>query len=138
MTPAEKIDGSSGEFNRLREVVVYTRTGCMFCQQVQDMLAEANVVFRVDQIEDRVEQDRLCEKYAALSFPLVLAGGYYIGGFTHIVKLFSEGRLPAIASDDAKLLSEPPPRSLAASRPRAGGLSGYAALGEYFKKKDGK
>lgn len=122
----------------MREVIVYTRTGCMFCKQVQDMLIEANIIFRSEQVEDRHEQDRLCERYGALSFPLVLSGDRYVGGFTHIVKLSSEGRLGTITSDDPNTIQSLPPASLGTPRVRAGGLSGYAALGEYLKKKDAK
>ena len=122
----------------MRDVVVYTRTGCMFCKQVQDMLTEANIAFRSEQVEDRAEQDLLCERYGALSFPLVLSGKHYVGGFTHIVKLASERRLGSIVSDDPSAIDTLPPASLGTPRARAGGLSGYAALGEYLKKKDGK
>ncbi|MEO8877272.1 MAG: glutaredoxin domain-containing protein [Polyangiaceae bacterium] len=121
-----------------REVVVYTRTGCMFCQQVKDMLTEAKIDFRTEQVEDRLEQDRLCERHGALSFPLVLIGQHYIGSFTHIVKLASESRLVDILSDDPSVRESVPAAMPKPVRPLSGGLSGFAALGEYYKKRDGK
>ncbi|MEO7112883.1 MAG: glutaredoxin family protein [Polyangiaceae bacterium] len=122
----------------MREVIVYTRTGCMFCKQVEDLLVEANIAFRREHVEDRQAQDDLCARYGALSFPLVLMGNRYVGGFTHIVKLSSERRLASLVSDDPVVIESLPPASIPSPRPRAGGLSGYAALGEYLKKKDAK
>ena len=92
-------EGAGGRAGGTREVLVYTRTGCMFCKQVEDMLLEANIVFRSELVEDRDEQDRICQRYGAISFPLVLSGSRYVGGFTHVVKLHSEGRLGLVASD---------------------------------------
>ena len=132
-------EGAGGRAGGTREVLVYTRTGCMFCKQVEDMLLEANIVFRSELVEDRDEQDRLCQRYGAISFPLVLSGSRYVGGFTHVVKLHSEGRLGLVASD-ADDIGASPPSSVGApvSRPRAGGLSGYAALGAFLKNKEKK
>lgn len=121
-----------------RDVLVYTRTGCMFCKQVEDMLVEASISFRSQLVEERDEQDRLCQRYGAISFPLVIAGSRYIGGFTHVVKLHSEGRLGLIASDDLGAVVGPAGGGATVSQPRAGGLSGYAALGAFLKNKDKK
>ncbi len=119
-----------------RDVLVYTRTGCMFCKQVEDMLSEASIVFRSKLVEERDEQERLCERYGALSFPLVLAGSRYVGGFTYVVRLHLDGRLGLLASDDPGATAAPLGSERPVSRPRAGGLSGYAALGAYLKNKD--
>lgn len=105
----------------------------MFCKQVEDMLIEAGITYRSERIEDREEQDRLCAKYGALAFPLVLAGSQYVGGFTHVVKLHSEGRLRIIAFEDADPGDFPPTPAAGSAKPKVGGLAGYAALGEYMK-----
>ncbi|MEO9143123.1 MAG: glutaredoxin domain-containing protein [Polyangiaceae bacterium] len=121
-----------------RDVLLYTRTGCMFCKQVEDMLGEASIVFHSQLVEDRDEQDRLCQRYGAISFPLVLSGSRYVGGFMHIVKLYSEGRLGLIVSDDPGAAVARSGGEEAEIRPRAGGLSGYAAFGAFMKNKDEK
>ena len=117
-----------------RNVIVHTRPLCLFCAQVIDMLREAKVPFEEIEIVDRQEQERLVTQHGALSFPLVLAGDKYIGGFTHIVRLHSSGRLGRLATDapleigppdsDADFVDQPPRR-----RP-SGMFAGFAALGE--------
>lgn len=99
----------------------------MFCKQVEDMLTEDRVSFESIEIEDKAEQERISQRYGALSFPLVMVDDHYVGGFTHIVQLHSEGRLRAA------LLGEKEPdasSSKSDSGPKVGSLEGYAALGK--------
>jgi len=106
------------------EVVVYRRPGCMFCEQVEEILVENGVPF------ERHEQEAISRRHGALAFPLVLVGGNYIGGFTHVVQLHSEGRLRAV------MLGEKPQES---GKPDSGmglgSLSGYAALGRLLNQR---
>ena len=74
-------------------VVVYTRPLCLFCQQVLDLLQKARVVYQQIEVPVREDQDRLVQCYDARSFPIVLADGKYLGGYAHLLQLFSEGRL---------------------------------------------
>jgi glutaredoxin len=126
----------------------------MFCAQVAALLSEAGIPFRTIDVPDRTAQDALVERYDARAFPLVLVDRAYIGGFTHMVRLHSQGRLRSIASDDeqpAEAVPENPamrPRlpssgSLRAGEPapaaevtaRAGGtLADFAKLGEYLQR----
>lgn len=76
-------------------------------------------------VSDRDEQDRICRQHGALSFPVVVVDDVYAGGFTHVVHLHAQGKLPTIAGlDPAELGAEPD-----SDRPRVGSLEGYAALG---------
>lgn len=116
------------------QVTVYRRPGCMFCEQVEEILTENDIPYRSLEISERDEQERLSRQHGALSFPLVLVDDAYIGGFTHIVQLHSEGRLRAAVLKEA--LPE------AGSRPRdqpakPGSLAGYAALGELLRRPKG-
>ncbi|HEX7666453.1 MAG TPA: glutaredoxin domain-containing protein [Polyangiaceae bacterium] len=126
------------------EIVVYSRPGCMFCVQVEDLLDGAGIRYRPLEIVSREEQDQLMARHDARSFPVVLVDGKYLGGFTHIVKLHSEGRLAQLGQD----ASEPPKDDAPTSTPgpresgtqsvaRASTLSDLAKLGEYLNRKGG-
>lgn len=109
-------------------VVVYRRPGCMFCSQVEELLRDNGIPFSSVDVEDRSEQERLCVHYDALAFPLVLADDRYIGGFTHVIQLHSDGRL------QAALLGIPDePRAGGATRSAIGALDGLAALGKLLR-----
>ena len=109
-----------------KRVCVYRRPGCMFCSQVETMLAEDRVPFDSIEIDDKGEQERMSQRHGALSFPLVMVDEQYVGGFTHMVQLHAEGRLRA------SLLGEAEPTNVAprSKPPAVGSLAGYAALGK--------
>jgi glutaredoxin len=72
----------------------------MFCAQVAALLRDAEIPFRTIDVPERQAQDALCARYNAIAFPLVLVDREYLGGFTHMVRLHSQGRLKAIVSYD--------------------------------------
>jgi len=129
------------------DVVVYSRPGCMFCSQVEGLLRSAGVKFESLEITSRDEQDDLMSHHDARSFPVVLVGGKYLGGFTHIVKLHAEGRLQRIGADPETSLPHAPSQRLPlppSRRPsdipgdaRRGTLAELAKLGEYLKRQKG-
>lgn len=119
----------------------------MFCSQVEGLLRSAGVNFESLEITSRDEQDGLMARHDARSFPVVLVGGKYLGGFTHIVKLHAEGRLQTLAGDTVTGLplspsqrpSRPPskrPSDIPADA-RRGTLAELAKLGEYLKRQKG-
>ena len=141
----------------MADVLLYSRPGCMFCAQVGTMLRDAAIPYRVIDVPDRTEQNVLIEQWNARAFPLVLVDGEYIGGFTHVVRLHSQGRLRNIVSPDGTLPSDAPqPAEGPPTRPRmasstdlasklpssgtvavaraAGSLADYAKLGEYLQR----
>ncbi len=112
----------------MKTVVVYRRPGCMFCAQVEEILTEANIRFESREISDRHEQDRLTREHNALAFPLVMVDDSYLGGFTHVVQLHSEGRLRAALLGEA-------PGERAERKPQPGSMEGYAAFGQLMAKR---
>jgi hypothetical protein len=121
------------------------------------MLRDARVPYRVIDVPDRAAQNALIEQWNARAFPLVLVEGEYVGGFTHVLRLHSQGRLRTIVSADGEIpaddaqpsdtlparprldssthLSSKPPSSgmMPVSQP-AGSLADYARLGEYLQR----
>jgi glutaredoxin len=87
----------------------------MFCAQVAALLKEAEIPFRTIDVPERQAQDALVERYDARAFPLVLVDREYVGGFTHMVRLHSQGRLRSIVSYEDQ---ERPDKDPAAARPR--------------------
>jgi glutaredoxin len=128
----------------------------MFCAQVGSMLRDAEIPYRVIDVPDRAAQNALIEQWGARAFPLVLVEGEYVGSFTHVLRLHSQGRLrtllsrDASAADDAQtsetlpvrprmasstdLVSKPPSSGMMAVSPAAGSLADYARLGEYLQR----
>lgn len=97
-----------------RRVIIYTRPLCLFCDQVSDLLTEACIPFEKLELVSAEEQRALSQRYDAANFPIVIAGGAYVGGFTHIVRLHATGRLsellgPPGSVTSASTSSIPPP-----------------------------
>ena len=123
---------------------VYARPGCLFCQQVSDLLTEAGVEHVKRMIVDVDEQQRLVEAAGARSFPLVFRDEEYIGGFTHILHLHSHNRLQSLNESDSMTHrdstlpttpveageTQPPPRISATDTVRQH-LAGFAAWNKY-------
>ncbi len=107
----------------------------MFCSQVEGLLRSAGVKFDSFEIASRDEQDELMSRYDARSFPVVLVGAKYLGGFTHIVKLHAEGRLQSLATEPEDVPRAPSKRQSGAPRDaRKATLAELAKLGEYLKR----
>jgi glutaredoxin len=129
----------------------------MFCAQVGTMLRDAAVPYRVIDVPDRAAQNALIEQWNARAFPLVLVEGEYVGGFTHVLRLHSQGRLRTTllgegeaGADDAQasdtlpvrprlasstdLASKPPSSGTIPVVQAAGSLADYARLGEYLQR----
>ncbi|MFW6067298.1 MAG: glutaredoxin family protein [Myxococcota bacterium] len=118
----------------MADVLVYRRPGCMFCEQVEELLRENHIDFRTEDVADRDEQERVSRRYGALAFPLVVVDGQYVGGFTHVIQLHAEGRLRAVMSGRPH---DPPKRPSTPSKtgPAQGGsLEGFAALGDLLRR----
>jgi len=108
------------------------------------MLRDAGVPHEEKELDDRAQQDRLVQKHKALSFPIVLAGGKYVGGFTHILLLHASHRLPELAADEVEVTDRverttrappapAPTRTPTTPPPAEGGLAGLAAWGEHLR-----
>ena len=82
-----------------KELAVYTRPKCILCAQVKDLLVKANVPFRSHEVSAPEEQEAIMKRHRAKSFPLLVLGNEYLGGFTHIVHLLANGRLQSLLSD---------------------------------------
>jgi glutaredoxin len=74
-------------------LVVYTRPQCILCAQVKELLRKAEVPFDAIELTASDDQERVMQAHRARSFPLMVLGDRYVGGFTHIVHLVSTGRL---------------------------------------------
>ncbi len=98
-------------------VEVYTRPRCLFCHQVLDLLNQAKLPFRQIDIADRAEQDRLAARYQAVSFPLVVVDGVYVGGYAHVLHLHAQNRLATLGPTADALTSTTPERASSSSLP---------------------
>lgn len=58
-----------------------------------DLLQRAAIPFQQIDVAERQQQERLIARYQAASFPLVLVGNTYVGGYAHILHLHAQGRL---------------------------------------------
>src|SRR5262249_36195619 len=101
------------------------------------------------------QQDRLVQTYGALSFPIVVAGDKYVGGFTHILMLHASKRLSDLTSEDpatfdallqgkskrdstrTKRQTGPPPKPDPVDPEAHATMAALAAWGEHLRKKEG-
>jgi glutaredoxin 3 len=77
-------------------LIVYTRPMCILCAQVKEQLTKAGLAYKIVDVVDLAEQERLVGKFGARSFPLLVVRGKYLGGYTHLVHLLTTGRLAAL------------------------------------------
>lgn len=107
---------------------VYTRPGCLFCGRVCELLRDGGFAFTTEEVSDPAFQDELVRRYRAVSFPIVMAGSIYVGGYAHVSNLASQGRLAELVSSDT-------PPSLRATRPQPPSWTGQMdALKSALKK----
>jgi glutaredoxin 3 len=119
------------------KIVLYTRPTCLFCEQVRDLFRDGGIPFREVVVSDVVQQMELMEKCDARSFPVVFVDDIYIGGFTHIVHLHSQGRLKELLGGELELELPAPTELRGSEYPRSpvsdavNMIQGFAAWGEY-------
>lgn len=77
-------------------VVLYARPGCILCAQVKKQLDAAGVRFDEVIVGDQSAQAQLLERSGSVGFPALFVDGRYVGGFSHVVYLLTEGRLQAL------------------------------------------
>lgn len=115
-------------------IVVHTRPSCLFCSQVIDLLTQSGIPFTQREIVDRKEQDNLTAEHQTRAFPIVTAGGKYVGGYAQIVQLHATGRLGQLtggAPDEVprEVESRPPSRTSTPPRP----VSGFGNMARLYK-----
>ena len=118
-------------------LVVYTRPGCIFCEQVLKLLAQADVAFQQIHVSNPEQQDKLIARYYTRTFPIVIADGHCIGSYAHILQLYSDGRLAKLygSSPEPKTSAPPPPPESQSRRSLTGDMGRlYRALTDDPKK----
>lgn len=70
-------------------IIVYSKQGCVYCDKAKHVLNEINVPFQIYMLQPEEEgytekRDALFAKYNHRSFPLIVVGNVFIGGFTEL------------------------------------------------------
>lgn len=70
-------------------ITVFSKKGCVYCDKAKDLLNELQVPFTVNMLEPSDEdyaskRDTLFNTYNHRSFPLIVVGDVFIGGFTEL------------------------------------------------------
>ena len=76
-------------------ITLFTRPGCILCGQVRDLLVREDIPFEEIVVTDHVSE--LVARAGARWYPALFVDDRYIGGFTHLVHLLTEGRLHSLA-----------------------------------------
>lgn len=82
----------------MEQLTLYTRPGCILCEQVRRHLRDAELRFDEVEVKDQSRQAELLRQAGTAGFPALFLGVRYVGGFTHIVYLLTRGRLQSLAS----------------------------------------
>jgi len=128
-------------------LIVYSRPGCLFCKQVEELFTENGIRHKTVLITELDRQNELAASAGAKSFPLVFRDDKFVGGFTHVVHLHALGRLkeleatgpqrsPAQAAVAPKSSATPDPRPapkvVSTARDE---IAAFAKWGEHLKAK---
>ena len=72
-------------------VVVYTRPECPYCDAVKKMMNTYGVSFEEKILNIHFTREILRENYpTAVTYPVVVVDGYFIGGYTQLKSLLEE------------------------------------------------
>ncbi len=80
----------------VRELTLYSRPGCILCAQVRNQLESERLTFREVVVKDQDDQIELLRRAGAAGFPALFWGDRYVGGFTHVIYLLTQGRLQSL------------------------------------------
>lgn len=84
-------------------ITIHSKRGCIYCDKAKNLLTSLNVPFIMDTLnpdDDEYQQkrDALFDKYNHRSFPLILIGDVFLGGFTELQNAYSTLRLHELAA----------------------------------------
>ena len=129
-------------------LIVYSRPGCLFCKQVEELFNENGIRHKTVLITELDRQNELAASAGAKSFPLVFRDDKFVGGFTHVVHLHALGRLKELEAAGPQRSPAPDasaaPKSSANPEPRTAPkvvstardeIAAFAKWGEHLKAK---
>jgi glutaredoxin len=77
-------------------LTLFTRRGCILCSEVRELLRREQLGFdEVDVGPGGAESETLA-RAGVRAFPALFIGERYVGGFTHVVYLLTQGRLQSL------------------------------------------
>lgn len=70
-------------------IIVFSKKGCTYCDKAKALLNELQVPYTVHMLHPEEEgytekRETLFNKYSHRSFPIILVGDIFIGGFTEL------------------------------------------------------
>ncbi len=88
----------------IMSIVIHSKHGCIYCDKAKDLLTSLNVPFTTNTLEPenpdyQQQRDTLFDKYNHRSFPLILIGDVFLGGFTELQNAYSTLRLHTLAAN---------------------------------------
>lgn len=83
-------------------ITVYSKVGCVYCDKTKDFLNELDVPYTIHVLDSNnaeyIEQrDELFNRYNHRSFPLILIGDAFIGGYTELQHSYATLQLHELA-----------------------------------------
>jgi glutaredoxin len=78
-------------------LTLYTRPGCILCAQVREQLRLARLRFEEVEVTEQEDQAQLLRRAKAAGFPALFLGERYVGGYTHVIYLLTQGRLQSLS-----------------------------------------
>jgi glutaredoxin len=84
-------------------VTIHSKPGCTYCDKAKDLLTTLNVPFIVNTLEPdepdyQEKRDALFNNYNHRSFPLILIGDVFLGGFVELQNAYSTLKLHELAA----------------------------------------
>lgn len=83
-------------------VELYTKPNCTYCSMTKAILQTNGISFKESMLDRDFTREWIKETYpTAITYPIIVVDGYYIGGYTQFKAIIEEK-----TSDTKKLLTE--------------------------------
>ena len=78
----------------MKELILYTRNPCLYCDKAKYLLNARSIPFKVfDLTQDEELLEKLSKTYHWKTVPMIFIGDYFVGGFRELSILDKEGKL---------------------------------------------
>ncbi len=81
----------------MKTVIIYSKSYCPYCDRAKALCKSKNIAFEERDIENKPDEYAALKKRTGhMTVPQIFIGEEFIGGFSELSKLDSEGKLEAM------------------------------------------
>ena len=85
-------------------VIIYSKPGCSYCDKAKIMMKEIQlpyeeVVLKPEDADYTQKRDNLFSQYNHKSYPIIIVGGIFVGGYSELVHSYDTLKLHSLCAD---------------------------------------